>query len=78
MTYMTFVTLLRRVCFLVSNLVKSAGHSCHGGTKSTQRVVVNFACIVNGSDELLSLVAGKSKSPRCFKNVKKAVHKIWC
>jgi hypothetical protein len=45
--------------------------SCHGGTKSKQQLTVLLASSADGSDILPSLVNGKYRSPRCFKNVKR-------
>lgn len=44
--------------------------TCHGGKYSKQRLTVMCATNMDGSDKLPLLVIGKSKNPRCFKNVK--------
>ncbi|XP_052564774.1 tigger transposable element-derived protein 4-like [Culex pipiens pallens] len=44
--------------------------ACHGGKYSKQRITVLCATNMDGSDKLPLLVIGKSKKPRCFKNVK--------
>ncbi|XP_021695375.1 tigger transposable element-derived protein 4-like [Aedes aegypti] len=44
--------------------------SCHGGKFSKQRLSVMCAANMDGSEKLPLLVIGKSKNPRCFKNVK--------
>ena len=43
---------------------------CFGGKHSKERVTVVFCCNVTGSEKLRPMVIGKSKRPRCFKNVK--------
>lgn len=47
------------------------GESCHGGKKSKERLTALLCCNADGSDKLNPLIIGKSKNPRCFKNVKK-------
>ncbi|GBM48965.1 Tigger transposable element-derived protein 6 [Araneus ventricosus] len=44
---------------------------CHGGNKSKERLTVLLCCNADGSEKFLPLVIGRSKKPRCFKNVKK-------
>ncbi|XP_021695234.1 tigger transposable element-derived protein 4-like [Aedes aegypti] len=44
--------------------------SCHGGKYSKQRLTILCAANMDGSDKLPLLVIGKSRKPRCFKNVK--------
>ncbi|XP_062538252.1 tigger transposable element-derived protein 4-like [Armigeres subalbatus] len=44
--------------------------SCHGGKYSKQRLTVLCATNMDGTDKLPLLVIGKSRNPRCFKNVK--------
>ncbi|XP_014250358.1 tigger transposable element-derived protein 4-like [Cimex lectularius] len=47
------------------------GESCHGGKHSKERVTVLVASNMTGTDKKKLLIIGKSKSPRCFKNVQK-------
>jgi len=47
------------------------GNSCHGGTKSKQRVTVLLGCNADGTEKLPPLVIGKYNKPHCFSNVKK-------
>lgn len=44
--------------------------TCHGGKRSKERVTVLLACNEDGSDKLKPFMIGKSKNPRCFKNVR--------
>ncbi len=44
--------------------------SCHGGKLSKERITVLACSNATGSHKLRLLVIGKSRSPRCFKNVK--------
>lgn len=44
--------------------------SCHGGKYSKQRLTVMCATNMDGSEKLPLFVIGKSKNPRCFKNIK--------
>lgn len=46
------------------------GQKCSGGKCSKERLTVLVACNMDGSDKLPLFVIGKSKKPRCFKNVK--------
>ena len=46
------------------------GGSCHGGTKSMQRVTVVLGFDVDGTEKLPPLVTGKYNKPYCFRNVK--------
>ena len=46
------------------------GESCHGGKLSKERVTVLACCNATGSHKVRLLVIGKSRAPRCFKNVK--------
>jgi len=46
-------------------------NSCHGGTKSKQRVTVLLGCNADGTEKLLPLVIDKYNKPHCFRNVKK-------
>ncbi|KAK7579885.1 hypothetical protein V9T40_000514 [Parthenolecanium corni] len=43
--------------------------NCSGGKLSRERITVLVAANMNGSDKRKLLVIGKSKNPRCFKNV---------
>jgi len=44
--------------------------SCHGGKLSKERLTVMACANATGTHKLRLLVIGKSRSPRCFKNVK--------
>lgn len=44
---------------------------CSGGKHSKERLTVLMGANMDGSEKLPLLVIGKSKNPRCFKNVKK-------
>lgn len=46
------------------------GEACHGGKMSKERLTVLLCTNSDGSDKLQPLVIGKSKNPRCFKNIK--------
>ena len=46
------------------------GDSCHGGKMSKLRLTVLLCCNSDGSEKLTPLVIGKSRNPRCFKNVR--------
>jgi hypothetical protein len=46
------------------------GEACSGEKKSKERLSVLLGANADGSDKLPVLVIGKSKNPRCFKNVK--------
>lgn len=43
---------------------------CHGGKLSKERLSVLACTNATGSQKLRLLVIGKSKAPRCFKNVR--------
>lgn len=43
---------------------------CNGEKCSKQRITVLLACNMDGSEKLTPLVIGKSKQPRCFKNIR--------
>lgn len=43
---------------------------CHGGKMSKERVTVMVCANMTGNEKLPLFVIGKSKNPRCFKNVK--------
>ena len=43
--------------------------SCHGGKLSKERLTVLACTNATGSDKRKLLVIGKSRSPRCFKNI---------
>lgn len=43
---------------------------CHGGKHSKQRITVMCATNMDGTQKLPLLVVGKSRKPRCFKNVR--------
>lgn len=44
--------------------------TCHGGKLSKERLTVLTCANSTGTDKLKLLVIGKSRNPRCFKNVK--------
>jgi hypothetical protein len=44
------------------------GDSCHGGTKSWQRVTVLLSCSADVMEKLPALVTGKYNKPHCFRN----------
>ena len=44
--------------------------SCHGGKQSKERLTVLACANATGTDKLRLLVIGKSRNPKCFKNVK--------
>ena len=46
------------------------GESCHGGKKKKERVTVLLGANMDGSHKLKPLVIGKSKVPRCLKDIK--------
>ena len=46
------------------------GIPCHGGKLSKERITVLVAANADGTEKLPQLVIGKSKQPRCFKNVR--------
>jgi DDE superfamily endonuclease/Tc5 transposase DNA-binding domain len=43
---------------------------CHGGKKSKERLTVMVCANMSGTEKCELLVIGKSRSPRCFKNVR--------
>nr|XP_006817586.1 PREDICTED: tigger transposable element-derived protein 4-like [Saccoglossus kowalevskii] len=43
---------------------------CSGGRTSKERLTVMLCANMDGSEKLKPLVIGKSKNPRCFKNMK--------
>ncbi|XP_060077937.1 tigger transposable element-derived protein 4-like [Ylistrum balloti] len=43
---------------------------CHGGKLSKDKLTVMVCSNMSGTDKLPLLVIGKSKNPRCFKNIK--------
>jgi hypothetical protein len=46
------------------------GDSCHGGTKSKQRVTVLLGFNADGTEKLPPLVTGTYNKPGCFRKVK--------
>jgi len=48
------------------------GDSCHGRTKSKQRVTVLLDCNADGTEKLPPLETGKYNKSSCFRNVKKS------
>ena len=55
---------------LPDKMLSVKGETCNGGKKSKERLTVLLASNMDGSEKLRPLVVGKSKNPRCFKNVK--------
>ncbi|XP_025191780.1 tigger transposable element-derived protein 4-like [Melanaphis sacchari] len=53
-----------------SQTLRFKGETCSGGKLSKDRLKVLVASNMDGSDKKKLLVVGKSKTPRCFKNVK--------
>jgi hypothetical protein len=51
--------------------------SCHSGKLSKDRLTTMVCANMSGSDKLPILVIGKSKNPRCFKNVKSYQQNSW-
>jgi hypothetical protein len=47
------------------------GESCHGRKHSKHSLTVLLCVNSDGSDKKVPIVTGKSRKPRCFKNVKK-------
>lgn len=45
------------------------GDNCHGATKSKESITAVFTCNADGSEKLPLWIIGKSKNPRCFKNI---------
>lgn len=45
------------------------GERCHGGSRSKERLTAVFMCNSDGSEKFPVWVIGKSKNPRCFKNL---------
>lgn len=54
---------------LPSKSLSFKGERCTGGKLSKDRLTVLIGANMTGSDKLKPLVIGKSKHPRCFKNV---------
>lgn len=50
--------------------LKFKGEKCVGGKLSKERITVLVAANMNGTEKRKLLVIGKSKNPRCFKNIK--------
>jgi hypothetical protein len=46
------------------------GDPCHGGKHSKARLTILLGANADGSERLRPFVLGKSKNPRCFKNIK--------
>lgn len=51
--------------------LKFKGEKCVGGKQSKERLTVLLCANMTGNEKRKLLVIGKSKQPRCFKNVKK-------
>lgn len=54
---------------LPDKTISFKGDKCHGGKSSKDRVTVLLCANSTGTHKLKPLVIGKSKRPRCFKNV---------
>ncbi|CAH0718928.1 unnamed protein product, partial [Brenthis ino] len=50
--------------------LKFKGEKCVGGKLSKERITVLVAANMSGTEKRKFLVIGKSKNPRCFKNIK--------
>ncbi|XP_039747898.1 tigger transposable element-derived protein 4 [Pararge aegeria] len=50
--------------------LKFKGEKCVGGKLSKERITVLMAANMSGTEKRKLLVIGKSKNPRCFKNIK--------
>ena len=50
--------------------LKFRGEKCVGGKLSKERITVLVAANMSGTEKRKLLVIGKSKNPRCFKNIK--------
>ncbi|XP_061169489.1 tigger transposable element-derived protein 4-like [Saccostrea echinata] len=46
------------------------GVDCHGGKSSKERLTVLVCANMSGTEKIPLFVIGKSKNPRCFKNIK--------
>ncbi|GBM70533.1 Tigger transposable element-derived protein 4 [Araneus ventricosus] len=55
---------------LSSKTLAIKSDSCHGGKKNKERLTALLCANADGSEKLPPLIIGKSKKPRCFKNVK--------
>ncbi|KAJ8718060.1 hypothetical protein PYW07_005990 [Mythimna separata] len=51
--------------------LKFKGEKCVGGKLSNERITVLVAANMNGTEKRKLTVIGKSKNPRCFKNIQK-------
>jgi hypothetical protein len=63
-----FLMLMKLDSSIISSPYK--GDSCHGGTKSKQRVTVLLGFNADGTEKLPPLVTGKYNKPDCFRKVK--------
>ena len=54
-----------------SKMTAYKGDSCHGGTKSKQRITVLPGCNADGTEKLPPLATGKYDKPHCFRNIEK-------
>jgi hypothetical protein len=54
-----------------SKTLTCKGASCHGGTKSKQRVTVLLGCNADGTEKLPPLLIVKYSKPHCLRNVNK-------
>ena len=55
---------------LPEKILEFKGTPCHGGKYSKERITVLVGANADGTEKLPLLVIGKSKQPRCFKNVR--------
>jgi hypothetical protein len=54
-----------------NKILKFKGEKCSGGKMSKDRITVLVVANMTGTVKKKLLVIGKSKNPRCFKNVKR-------
>jgi hypothetical protein len=47
------------------------GNSCHGGTKSKQRITALPGCSADGTEKLPPLAIGKYNKPHCLRKIEK-------
>ncbi|XP_037521072.1 tigger transposable element-derived protein 4 [Rhipicephalus sanguineus] len=54
---------------LLAKTITYKGDKCTGGKKSKERITVMLVANMTGTEKLLLFVIGKSRNPRCFKNI---------
>ncbi|XP_063243689.1 tigger transposable element-derived protein 4-like [Bacillus rossius redtenbacheri] len=57
-------------CVLPNKTLCFKGEKCHGGKLSKNRITILLLTNADGSEKFPLFVIGKSKKPRCFKNIK--------